>query len=221
MRLLLIRHGQTPANVRGELETARPGPPLTKLGEEQAAAIPTALAHETIDAIYVSPLSRTHLTAAPLARALNLEPMVIEGIEEIEAGELEGRADKEAVWAYLETVFGWLSGDLDRAMPGGPDGARFFERFDGALRSIAERHPEDATVAVVSHGGAIRVWTGARGKNLGEDFTSRTILDNTGVVVLIGSPDDGWIVETWGGEPVGGEALHDDRAKDPTGEQTR
>ena len=29
MRLLLIRHGQTPANVRGELDTAAPGPGLT------------------------------------------------------------------------------------------------------------------------------------------------------------------------------------------------
>lgn len=67
MRLLLIRHGQTPANVRGELATARPGPGLTALGRRQALAIPDAVAGEQIAAIYVSPLVRTGETAAPLA----------------------------------------------------------------------------------------------------------------------------------------------------------
>ena len=30
MRILFVRHGQTPANVRGLLDTAAPGPGLTK-----------------------------------------------------------------------------------------------------------------------------------------------------------------------------------------------
>jgi release factor glutamine methyltransferase len=38
VRLLLIRHGQTPSNVLGLLDTAPPGPGLTDLGVEQAAA---------------------------------------------------------------------------------------------------------------------------------------------------------------------------------------
>ena len=46
MRLLLIRHGQTPSNVLGALDTLVPGPGLTPLGLEQAAAIPDALAGE-------------------------------------------------------------------------------------------------------------------------------------------------------------------------------
>ena len=33
MRLLLIRHGQTPSNVLGLLDTAVPGPGLTDLGD--------------------------------------------------------------------------------------------------------------------------------------------------------------------------------------------
>ena len=40
MRLLLVRHGQTPSNVAGLLDTALPGPGLTALGTRQAAAIP-------------------------------------------------------------------------------------------------------------------------------------------------------------------------------------
>jgi probable phosphoglycerate mutase len=67
VRLLLIRHGQTPHNVTGALDTAFPGAGLTALGEAQARALPTALSGETISAIYASPLVRTQLTATPLA----------------------------------------------------------------------------------------------------------------------------------------------------------
>ena len=63
MRLLLIRHGQTPANVRGELDTAHPGPGLTALGFRQAAAIPAALAHEPIDAGMAAAWRRTRRTS--------------------------------------------------------------------------------------------------------------------------------------------------------------
>lgn len=217
MRLLLIRHGQTPANVRGELATARPGPGLTSLGEEQARAVPHALAGEQIAAIYVSPLVRTSLTAAPLAEALSLEPIVLEGLQEIEAGDLEDRNDLPSVMDYVKTAFGWAQGHLDGRIPGAGDGHEFFARFDGAIGQIFATH-QDATVAVVSHGAAIRVWSVARGDNLSGDSSLIRHLDNTGVVVLSGSPADGWIVETWEGEPVGGDQLADDTAPDPTGD---
>lgn len=202
MRLLLIRHGQTPANVRGELATARPGPGLTRLGRKQARAIPDALAGEQIAAVYVSPLTRTAETAAPLAALLGLDPSVLEGLEEIEAGELEDRRDMPSVMAYVRTVFGWATGDLDVRMPGSVDGNEFFARFDGAISAIAAQHP-DATVAIVSHGAAIRVWSGARAANVNADYAATRHLGNSGIVVLTGSPDDGWLAETWAGEPLG------------------
>ena len=67
MRLLLMRHGQTHANVSGELDTAHPGVELTDLGHAQALAASKALADEGLDAIYVSSRVRTHQTAAPSA----------------------------------------------------------------------------------------------------------------------------------------------------------
>ncbi|MCU1510800.1 MAG: histidine phosphatase, partial [Arthrobacter sp.] len=54
MRLLLIRHGQTPGNVLGQLDTAHPGPGLTELGERQAAALARSLTNEQIDLLYAS-----------------------------------------------------------------------------------------------------------------------------------------------------------------------
>ena len=220
MRLLLIRHGQTPANVRGEIATARPGASLTKLGRRQADALATSIltdAGDPIAAVYVSPLTRTAETAAPLAASLGLEPQVLEGLEEIEAGDLEDRRDMPSVMAYVRTVFGWAAGDLDVRMPGSIDGNEFFTRFDAAISTIAERHP-DATVAIVSHGAAIRVWSGARAANLEPDYGAHRHLDNTGIVVLSGSPGEGWHAETWAGEPIGGPELVDHTAADPIGD---
>ena len=44
MRLTLVRHGQTPSNVLGLLDTAPPGPGLTDLGQLQAASVRTRAA---------------------------------------------------------------------------------------------------------------------------------------------------------------------------------
>jgi probable phosphoglycerate mutase len=217
VRLLLIRHAQTPANVRGELATARPGPGLTELGSQQAAGVVRALAGQRIDAIYTSPLLRTGLTATPLAEAHGLQVRVLEGLEEIEAGTLEDRSDMPSVKTYVKTAFAWAEGALDGRIPGSIDGHEFFARFDGAVSAIFDAHP-DGTVAAFSHGAAIRVWTVSRAANLQADAPFIRHLDNTGVVVVNGSPATGWTVETWEGEPVGGDALADPLAADPTGD---
>ena len=126
--MLLVRHGQVLPNVRGEVATRAPGPALTPLGEQQAAALPAAFEHRTIDAIFVSSLLRTHLTAAPLAAARRLRPTELSGLREIEAGDLEDRSDPPAIAEYHGTFGAWASGDNSPRIPGGPDGFTFFEK---------------------------------------------------------------------------------------------
>jgi probable phosphoglycerate mutase len=216
MRLLLIRHGQTPSNVAGLLDTAAPGPGLTELGHRQAAEIPDALRHEPIDGVWVSALQRTHLTAAPLARARGLDAVELDGVHEIAAGELEMRRDHEAVRIYLETVFSWGVGDLDPRMPGGENGHEFFDRFD---RSIASVEASGArTAVVVSHGAAIRVWVAGRAVNVPPSFAGEHDIQNTGIIELDGTAKGGWNLLAWQGTPIGGSDLIDDEAHDPTGE---
>jgi probable phosphoglycerate mutase len=216
MRLILVRHGQTPANVDGIIESSYPGPGLTELGMRQAAAVPEALAGENVDSISVSRLVRTHLTAAPLAEALGIAPVERPGVHEIEAGDYEGRTDVESVRGYVLTAAAWGSGDLDRRMPGAGDGHDFFARFDGDVRDI-ERSGSSVAV-VVSHGAAIRVWTAGRARNIPATFMRDHDLPNTGVAVLDGTSDDGWSLETWLGSPLGGTDLDDATAPDPTAE---
>ena len=54
MRLILVRHGQTPSNIHGLLDTDAPGPGLTELGLAQAEAVPDALAQQPVDRLFVS-----------------------------------------------------------------------------------------------------------------------------------------------------------------------
>jgi len=233
VRLLLIRHGQTPANVTGSLDTDAPGPGLTDLGVRQAAAIPRALAGDTIEAIFASALVRTQLTAAPLALDRGLEVQVMTGLHEIEAGSLEGRTDRGAIHTYLETVFSWGVGMLEPTMPGAADGHAFFERFDRDIAAIAQQlsgpslnaDPEiilaaagRKTAVVFSHGAAIRVWVARRATNVPPSYAGEHDIQNTGVIELEGSPAAGWTLLSWQGTPVGGADLADPTADDPTGE---
>ncbi|WP_369173749.1 histidine phosphatase family protein [Streptomyces sp. R28] len=201
MRLLLVRHGQTPSNVEYLLDTAVPGAGLTALGEQQAAALPAALADEDIEAIYASTLIRTQLTAAPLAAAHGLDVLVRDGIREVFAGELEMlRGDTEAGHAYMKTVFAWAAGDTELRMPGGESGVEALARYDSVVAEAADSGA--GTVAMVSHGAAIRMWTAARAGNVDVAFAAARPLDNTGVVILEGSPSDGWKALTWAGAVV-------------------
>lgn len=215
MRLLLIRHGQTPANVRGELDTGHPGPGLTGIGQAQAAAIPAALAHESIDAVFASTLVRTQLTAAPLAASLGVDVRVLPGIHEIEAGDLEMATDHDSYRVYLGTAYSWGSGDRSPVMPGATDGHAFFDRFDTSMAQVLSSGA--STAVVVSHGAAMRVWVAGVARGFRAQDAADHDLDNTALIVLE-HDDDGWRLESWNGAPLGGRALADDTAEDPTGE---
>lgn len=217
MRLLLIRHGQTPSNVAGALDTARPGAGLTDLGRRQAEAVPTALRDEPVRAVFASPLLRTQLTAQPLAADRGIEVQVREGLEEVSAGDLEMRTDDQAALAYFEVVAAWLEKDLDRRLAGGEDGHRFLDRYDAAVTAIAGELDGTGTGVLVSHGAAIRAFLALRGvRGLHHDDLHR--LSNTGMAAIEGDPERGWTLVEYHDAPLGGRGLLDADAHDVTGE---
>jgi probable phosphoglycerate mutase len=216
VKLLLIRHGQTPANVLGELGTRIPGPGLTPLGERQAAAVPEVLKGRDVDAIFVSLMVRTHLTATPLAAARGLHPVQLDGLHEIEAGSLEDRCDVDAVEMYQDVLSSWAAGDRSVSMPGGPNGTMFFRRFDKSVRAILASGAD--TAVVFSHGASIRAWTGAHADNLDAAYIRAHRLGNTALVEMHGDFKTGWTCVSWTSDPLGGQELVDRSAHDPTGE---
>lgn len=205
MRLLLVRHGQTLSNVRHLLDTGRPGPVLTELGEQQAAALVQALSSEDISVIFASTLRRTQQTAQPLAAERGLPVHIRDGIREIDAGDLEMRSDREAVDLYVRTVIGWAAGELEVRLPGGPSGPSVLAAYDEVVAEIESMIEQDQTAMLVSHGAAIRTWVAARVTGVSADFAAANALANTAVVILRGSMSTGWSMVSWDGRAVTGE----------------
>src|SRR5690625_7609818 len=100
------------------------------------------------------------------------------------------RRDKEAVDAYQDNQSRWAGKALGHALPGGEDGRRFWARYAGALRQIAGYFTDDATVAVFSHGAAIRVFS-ILATGLAPATRYERPLFNTGMVTLTEHPEIG------------------------------
>lgn len=218
MRLLLLRHGQTYGNTSGALDTAYPGLDLTELGVRQAEAAARVLESTGIDGIYVSPLVRTHQTAAPLAAVTGLEPVVLEGLREIAAADYEMATDHDSILGYIGTVADWIEGRFDTRMSGGEDGHEFLDRYDAAIgRIIAAGH---RSALVVSHGAAIRTWVASRATDSATHAMATEGLANTALIELEGDLESGWKILSWAADPIGGSFLDDEAAPDPTGHST-
>ncbi|WP_181773079.1 histidine phosphatase family protein [Amycolatopsis pittospori] len=204
MKLLLVRHGQTEGNVRGALDTALPGPPLTELGREQAQDLATRLDGEPIVAVYASQAVRAQQTAAPLAAKLGLDVQVLDGVHEVAAGDLEGNTDKDSVTTYMSVVRRWTLGELDPPIPGGETGAQVRGRMLDAVARLRAKHEQadpDGTVVLVSHGGAIRLGGEWLAGNVDAEVANQGLIPNTGIVELTAT-DSGWTCLTWAGAPV-------------------
>jgi probable phosphoglycerate mutase len=153
--LILIRHGETEANVQqvwqGSLDA-----PLTVRGQQQVAATAVrmaALSHQhPIDAFYVSPLPRARSTALAIAKAIQRQPTIAAGLREFDLGDWEGRSFRE----LKETEQLWERWRVDPtfAPPNGESPHTFNLRAVSVISALAETHPGQ-TVLVVTHGGLI------------------------------------------------------------------
>lgn len=196
MRLLLIRHGETVDNAGRTIGSRMPGPPLSATGNAQAVALGEALAPEGLVRIHSSRALRAVQTAVAAANALGIPHVELDGAQEIDAGDLEGRTYAEAMSGYAGTMQQWWT-DRDARIPGGESGTEFMERFDRAIRTITVGG--DAVAALVAHEAAITVWASSTASNLDAAFSRAHGVRNTGIVALDGSPDAGWRALSWDG----------------------
>jgi probable phosphoglycerate mutase len=202
--LVLLRHGQTPSNVIGSLDSRPPGPSLTDLGREQAAAAAESLAAEPVVAVYASVAIRAQETAAPVAAAHDLPVQIVEGIHEAFVGDLECRNDPDSIRAFFDVFHHWTRDlELDVPMPGGESAQQVLDRFLPVVAGIRAQH-EDGVVVLVSHGAAIRLASFALSPNVDAELADQHILHNTGRVVLESDETSGtgWRCLEWAGVPV-------------------
>jgi broad specificity phosphatase PhoE len=197
LQLLLVRHGQTSANVARALDSKPPGAPLTDEGHAQAAAIAARLSTSPVVAVYASTAIRAQETATHIASPHGLPVAVVEGLQEVFAGDLEGLTGEDALRAFVGVYDQWTSDDLDARMPGGESGAEIKARYLAAVSSICARHA-DGLIVLVSHGGAIRLAAEWLADNVDGRVANIGILPNTGHV-LLEADGDTWHCLEWTG----------------------
>jgi broad specificity phosphatase PhoE len=145
--LLLVRHGETDWNADGRLQ-GQTDRPLSEYGRGQARQLAEDLEGEGLDAIYSSDLSRARETAEIVGERLGLPVELEPDLREKDWG----------TWEGLTAV------ERDRIEFVGESTQAHQERMLRALRRIAERHPGEGRVLVVTHGGSMRrVQTAALG----------------------------------------------------------
>lgn len=199
-RLILMRHGQSHANVERRLDTRPPGAALTDLGREQAAAFARDLAQPP-SMVAHSVALRASQTAAEVAGAFGLPTHEFEGIHEVQVGDLENRNDDDAIAAFESVYERWHGGDLGVAMPGGETADQVLDRYVPVLTQLRMRYLDDdafhGDIVVVSHGAAIRLVTAVIA-GVDGSFVLDHHLANTEYVVLSPITDGRWSCVQWG-----------------------
>jgi len=161
-QILLVRHGQSePFNPQKpfDLVDGHGDPHLTDLGQHQAELVARRLESEQIAHIYVSSLTRTHQTAAPLAEALSLSPAIEPDLREIYFGEFEGGWFRKHAAENHPAVESMRSKREWGEIPGAETNQQLIDRTSSVLTRIANNHP-DELVVVVCHGGVIAALVG-------------------------------------------------------------
>jgi probable phosphoglycerate mutase len=156
--LVLIRHGQSQAQVDGLVSGHDTCKGLSDLGRRQAVALRDRLAagHELgpVDAVYTSVLARSIETAAILAPALGGDDLVPQAECdwcEIHAGEAEGLPFDDLRKHNLPDP---ADSAFHRRVPGAESWADCYVRLGSRLRRVAREHPGERVV-VVGHGGTV------------------------------------------------------------------
>ena len=157
MRLLIIRHGQSEADLLNEHED-RADYPLTPLVRLQAEHMARHICRShRLTHLYTSPLQRARQTAQYLAALCGLPIQEDARLMEFDNGLLAGMDREEAAARYPYRP------DLppDQALYGQESRAAFRSRVQAFLIELIARHTEQDCVAVVTHGGTINQLYGA------------------------------------------------------------
>jgi len=167
--VILVRHGASAPAVPGEpfpLLDGHGDPPLAPEGAAQAEAVAVRLAREDLRAIFVTPLQRTHASAAPLSARTGLPPAVVPDLVEVSLGEWEGgefrirmaEGDPIAVQAVAEERW--------EVIPGAETMEALAQRVRAGVQAVVALAGPDTRVAAIVHGGVIgeicRQATGSR-----------------------------------------------------------
>jgi broad specificity phosphatase PhoE len=155
-RLVFLRHAEV-EDAYHRVFGGRIDMNLSERGHAQAEALAAYLARKfQLDALYASPMKRVQLTLRPLLERTGLQPILVEGLREVDFGAWTGLRWEEIAVRFGVTAFDWLD-HLERgSMPEAEPEEIFRRRVDEVLQQVFRDHA-GKTVALACHGGVIRM----------------------------------------------------------------
>lgn len=151
MRIILIRHGESEADLL-QVHEGRADFPLTAKGHKQAQLLSRWIKeHYQVDYLYCSPLQRACQTAQHLSEAIDVPPIIEERLMEFNNGLIAGldRTIAQKRYPFVENL------PVHQAVYEQESKLEFRCRAEYLLSKIIADHSENATIAMISHGGMI------------------------------------------------------------------
>jgi broad specificity phosphatase PhoE len=155
MRIYFVRHGESYANISGEMSARGLKHPLTALGRQQAHALAERLRFCSISRIYSSPILRAIETTVLIANDLGIDYEVNDALREYDIGILEGQKGPET-WRRWQELFDAWTRDRNYSMSleGGETFDAIRQRFVPFVNTLVSEYAETTTgLLCVAHGG--------------------------------------------------------------------
>ena len=177
--IYLVRHAEAEGNLYRRIH-GRYNALITENGYLQIAALKKRFENIHIDAVYSSDLFRTMTTAGAVYKPKGLELHTDPRLQEIFMGDWEDRPWGEVRHFTPEELTRFNATDPTWRAPNGENLAEVGDRMEQAIRDIAGRH-DGQTIAIFSHGTAIRQFTANAKKMAPEEWKTLGHSDNTAV----------------------------------------
>lgn len=178
----LVRHAEAQGN-KDKVFQGRTDCNLTEKGYVQLDALSERFKEIKIDKLYSSPLKRTIETAKAVNKYHNLPVIIKNEIIEINGGGFEGQQWDKVSELFPEAYRLWANEHHNFKIDGGESMIDVYERMKKGIASIVKESP-DKTVAVVSHGCAIRNYLCYANKIPFEKLSTLEWADNTAISKL-------------------------------------
>lgn len=181
-RIYLIRHAEAEGNlyrrIHGHYDSL-----VTENGQKQMEALGRRFESVPIDAVYSSDLIRTRTTAEVIRGPRKLPLNIKRELREIHMGSWEDRTWGEVLREDADTMDRFVHRPFQWSVPGSESFLDMHRRMAESITEIAERHTGE-TVAIVSHGTAIRSALCYFSGRPPEEVNRIPHSDNTGVSLL-------------------------------------
>lgn len=166
---------------------------LTDKGRRQVQQLVEQLARHRIAAVYSSQMEPAVESAALAASQLGLRPVVVDGLQELSAGDIEGVTFSSE--PAQDVIDACLFGNLDVGTPSWNDHQRVIKRFGGAIGSIADTHRGES-VLVFTHSAVMTLVIRWLSFNMNVGLEGRLFLPNC-AVAEVQVDADGWRLLSW------------------------